>query len=150
MIATAVEIGNRAAIAFAFEGMSDTDTADLVRAVCAYLEQEARRNGDWRAWAEAQWLLPHSWGPGALEFQARSDARIRASEPSRARRNADPCRKEIARLAMRLLRGGIGAREFLARLHAYNEALPEPLSASIVESTALWAAEQRAGARHGL
>ena len=101
--------------------------------------------GDWRHWAQAVWLTP--WGEPAREMQARSDARVRAQQVGQ--RRGDPVRREVARVALLLLRQGIGGHDLLKRLDAYNAALPEPLKTDVLDQTALWAAQHIAKAyRH--
>ena len=76
----------------------------------------------------------------SLFWLARQNGWRPASENNE--RQPDPRRKETARAAFRLLRSGVASTELIAALHEQNRKRPDPLPASIVDNTAIWAARQ--------
>lgn len=76
----------------------------------------------------------------SLFWLARQNGWRPASENNE--RQPDPRRKETARSAFRLLRSGVASTELIAALHEQNRKRPDPLPASIVDNTAIWAARQ--------
>ena len=69
-------------------------------------------------------------------------ARQNGWRPGREREDQRAHRKETARSAFRLLRRGVASTELLAALHEQNRSRPDPLPASVVDDTAIWAARQ--------
>jgi hypothetical protein len=124
-------------LARAFRGLGDDNADALGRELLAGMEQAAKLTGDWRWWAFACNRIP--WSHVRLagrELGARLDAW--AAEPRRMR-GAAP-RKALAKLALRLLRQGMGGRALLHRLDEANGTLSSPLPADAVGDVALWAA----------
>ena len=62
--------------------------------------------------------------------------------PGAEREDQRAHRKETARSAFRLLRRGVASTELLAALHEQNRSRPDPLPASVVDETAIWAARR--------
>ena len=89
---------------------------------------------DWRGAAKtADWGLENGRGiPLTLHEKPNS------KEP-------DPRRKETARMAFRLLRGGVAGAGVLAVLDQQNAQRTEPLPDQVIRETALWAARQMKG-----
>jgi hypothetical protein len=76
----------------------------------------------------------------SLFWKARQNGWRPASENNE--HQPDPRRKETARIAFRLLRSGVASTELIAALHEQNCKRRDPLPASIVDNTAIWAARQ--------
>ncbi len=106
------------------------------RGVTRLLAGSARITGEWGGWAEAQWHLPSSsWRAACREFQSRVAAWATPSRPA-----PETPRRQLARLAIRLLRTGTTAGELLRQLDAANATLHEPVTSSTVGEVAIWAA----------
>jgi hypothetical protein len=58
-------------------------------------------------------------------------------------------RRALARIAMKLLRIGLNARDLLRQLDAVNARLASPLPSAAIRDVAIWAANARRGVRHG-
>ena len=69
-------------------------------------------------------------------------ARQNGWRPASEREDQRAHRKETARSAFQLLRRGVASTELLAALHEQNRQRPDPLPASVVDDTAIWAARQ--------
>ena len=120
----------------AFVGLPQGTADALVTRVSADLASAARVSGDYVPWAFAVNRLPwpHMRLPVA-EFAQRIDAWTVQERP-----RPDTPRRRVARLAMRLLRAGVGGRELLRQLDAANSSLDTPLAADVVGDVATWAA----------
>jgi hypothetical protein len=125
-------------LARAFRGLSDDGVANLGRELLQGLDLAARLSGDRTAWAFACNRIPWPYvRVGAAELQARIDAWT-----APAGRQAAPGRRQLARLAIRLLRAGEPGAKVLAQLDAANATLAAPITAEAVGDVARWAAAE--------
>jgi hypothetical protein len=131
------------ALRFGLAGLVPSMRAPLAAAVADRLAELAREDGHWHTWAWALHLLTPEWHAEAgrelwkrLERWATPQAEVRTDS-----------RRELARLAMRLVRGGVPGREALRRLDEANATLAAPLSSDAVGDLVIWAA-RAAGGRH--
>jgi hypothetical protein len=129
----------------AFHGLSDEGADALGRELLAGAELAGRLSGDLEVWGWACNRVPWSYRrPAAAELQQRMDAWAATAD---RRRRSTP-RRQLAGLALRLLRGGIGGRELLRQLDAANATLETPLAPDAVGALAVWAAGQVRGQPH--
>jgi len=117
-----------AALAAAFGGTDEDAGVRIGEAIGAGLESAARISGDWRPWATAWHFLPL---PGRRAAAAELAQRLDAWTVQRRPQPHTP-RQRLARLALALLREGVGGRAALASLDRANETLDQPLPAEAV------------------
>ena len=139
--AFACDTGN---LARAFQGLSNDAADALGRELLDGLDQAARLSADRTAWAFASNHVPWSHvRAGAAELQGRID-----TWAAPAGRKAPPGRRQLARLAIRLLRAGEPGARVLAQLDAANATLATPIAAEAVGEVAIWAARAVRGLPH--
>lgn len=134
LICAAAVLRDDEALREGFAGLSDDLRGTLNRAVSETLF----RSGDMQTWGWAVNRMPGSGDRiAAEEFGKRLDA-FRPPPP----RVVDTRRKEMSRLAFRLLRGGAGSKILIAHMRSANAQLPDPLPGEELDNLIVWCVKQ--------
>jgi hypothetical protein len=136
--------GDYAALRVLFAAVPEPTRYELAGSLTERLAEHGKRTGAWAPWAEVQWHIPH---PGREAAAAELVKRIGAwATPPRP--ETTDGRRQLARLAVRLVRNGASNRDLLTRLARANATFVRPLPIAAIASVATWAckvgAEQHA------
>jgi hypothetical protein len=113
-------------------GIPDATVEELMRGMMLSHPECARNE----RWLDRLRSIPE------LVASARRKYRADDAQPS------DPRRKEVGRVAFRLLRRRLPAAQLVGELHRLNQQYLEPLPSEVVNSIALWATRQHVASRH--
>lgn len=125
----------------------DDDEGDrFARGVTRLLMRAAHITKNWAPYFDSQWALPSSsWRQACREFGDRVAAWAVPAKPK-----AETPRRQLGRLAIRLVQAGEDATSLLRRLDVANATFDAPVSAADVGDIAIWAARTASGDRlHG-
>lgn len=134
--------GEFEALRESFCGLSDEEAVPLGHAITEQLEEKARATGDWAIWARALHAIPRTGERAA--WKAFGDRLAAWARPQRPKAT-DPGARQLARLALDLIRAGVPSGDVLHRLDDANATLGEPVSAERVGHIAIWAARAAGG-----
>ena len=123
-----------------FLGMQDDIANALALKVSDFLARRAAETGDWRWWARAQHHFPSpARRAGAKEFLEC----LRRHAPCVQSRKTT--RSTLASAAFRMLRRGVGARDFVQKIRELNSMQTDPLTDANLDRLLVWTAQQHHG-----